>query len=186
VTAPAAHHGARSHCQARPGPPAPRGRQPRPDRVSRAGLIPSSHWEEIWQRPRNQTAIEAAATFIQLLLVFAVLASVRFHRWAPLVTGVMLTAFIITVAPLSGGGFSPVRALAPDVPAGAYPALWIYLAGPVTGSVAAAGVVLAWGGRPVTGKLRHDPAIDCQMRCGLPHRTEAVPRTDGVGAARRG
>jgi hypothetical protein len=41
------------------------------------------------------------------------------------------------------------------------------------------------GRRPVTGKLRHDPAIDCQMRCGLPHLTEVAPQTDGTDMARR-
>jgi aquaporin Z len=148
------------------------------------------HWAVIspaaWMPPVAAAGIEAAATFVQLVLVFAVLASRRHHQWAPLVAGVMLAAFIIAVAPISGGGFSPVRGLAPDVLAGAYPALWIYFVGPLVGSAAAAAAVLASGQRPITGKLRHDPAIDCQMRCELPHRTEATSRTGGADAARRG
>jgi aquaporin Z len=143
------------------------------------------HWAVIvpaaWMPQMAAAGVEAVATFVQLILIFAVLVSVRYHRWAPLVAGVMLAAFIVTVAPLSGGGFSPVRGLAPDVLAGTYPALWIYLAGPVAGGAAAAGAILAWRRRPVTGKLCHDPAIDCQMRCGLPHRIMAAPRTDGTG-----
>ncbi len=148
------------------------------------------HWAVIapasWMSPAAAVGVEAGATFVQLVLVFAVLVSVRYHQWAPLVAGVMLAMFIVAVAPLSGGGFSPVRGLAPDVVAGTYPALWIYLAGPVAGGAAAAGAVLAWGRRPITGKLCHDPAIDCQMRCGLPHRIKVAPRTDGTGALHRG
>jgi hypothetical protein len=45
--------------------------------------------------------------------------------------GVVLGALIVTVAPLGGAGFGPVRGLAPDVLAGTYPALWIYFAGPL-------------------------------------------------------
>ncbi len=147
-------------------------------RVARAPV----HWAVIspatWMPPVPAAGIEAAATFVLLLLVFAVLASSRRHQWAPVVAGGTLTASIIAVAPLSGGGFSPVRALAPDLAAHAYPALWIYFAGPVVGSAAAAAAVLAWGRRPVTGKLRHDPAVDCQMRCELPHRAEMAPRAE--------
>jgi hypothetical protein len=58
-----------------------------------------------------------------------------------------------------------------------YPAAWIYLVGPVGGAAVAAVAVIAWGRRPVTGKLRHDPAIACYMRCGLPHQASARPGT---------
>ncbi len=105
--------------------------------------------------------IEAAATFIQLLLVF-------------------------TRGPAQRRGLSRVRALAPDLAADAYPALWIYFADPVAGSAAAAAAILAWGRRPVTGKLRHDPAIDCQMRCGLPHQTAVAARTEAALDSRAG
>jgi aquaporin Z len=116
-------------------------------------------------------AVEAAATLVQLGLVFAMLASRRYRRWAPVAAGFLLTAFIVALAPISGAGFNPARALASDVLAAAYPAIWIYLVGPLAGAAGAAGVVVAWGRSPVTGKLRHDPTITCHMRCGLPHRT---------------
>jgi aquaporin Z len=153
--------------------------------VARAAV----HWAVIapaaWMPSAAAAGIEAGATFVQLLLLFAVLASARYHQWAPVVAGVMLAVFIIAVAPLSGGGFSPVRGLGPDLLAGTYPALWIYLAGPVAGGAAAAAVVLACHRRPITGKLCHAPAIDCHMRCGLPHRVTAASRTDVTGARPR-
>jgi aquaporin Z len=119
-------------------------------------------------------AVEAGATFAQLVVVFRVLASRRYHQWAPVVAGALLTAFIVALAQVSGAGFNPVRGLAPDVLASVYPAIWIYVAGPVAGGAAAAAAVVAWGRRPVTGKLRHDPAISCHMRCALPHRAQGA------------
>ena len=90
------------------------------------------HWAVIAPAARMNeavaAAVEAGATFAQLVLVFGVLASRRYHQWAPVVAGVMLTAFIVALAPVSGAGFNPVRGLAPDVLANAYPAIWIYFA----------------------------------------------------------
>ncbi len=113
-------------------------------------------------------AIEALATLAQLAVVFAVLAG-RFVRWTAVVAGVLLAAFIVALAPVSGAGFNPVRGLAPDVLAGTYPAIWIYLVGPLAGGLLAGVLVLARGRRPLTGKLRHDPRIACYMWCVLPH-----------------
>ena len=143
------------------------------------------HWAVIAPAARineaTAAAVEAGATFAQLVLVFGVLASRRYHQWAPVVAGVLLTIFIVTLAPVSGAGFNPVRGLAPDVLANVYPAIWIYFVGPLAGSAAAAAAVIAWGRRPVTGKLRHDPAISCHMRCTLPHRAAASSRADVAG-----
>jgi aquaporin Z len=77
----------------------------------------------------------------------------------------MLTAGIVVLGPVSGGGFNPVRGLAPDVLAGAYPAVWIYVAGPLLGAALAAGAFAAARRRPVTGKVFHDPAFVCHLRC---------------------
>jgi aquaporin Z len=118
--------------------------------------------------------IEAGATFTQLVPVFALLASKRFRQWTPVAAAILLTAFVMALATVSGAGFNPVRGLAPDVLATVYPAIWIYFAGPIAGAAAAAGVFIAWRRRPVTGKLFHDPAINCHMRCELPHRAPAA------------
>jgi aquaporin Z len=143
------------------------------------------HWAVIAPAARineaTAAAVEAGATFAQLVLVFGVLASRRYHQWAPVVAGVLLTTFIVALAPVSGAGFNPVRGLAPDVLANVYPAIWIYFVGPLAGSAAAAAAVIAWGRRPVTGKLYHDPAISCHMRCALPHRAAASSRADIAG-----
>jgi aquaporin Z len=114
-------------------------------------------------------AIEAGATAFQLAIVFACLTSARFARFAPVAAGVLLTATIAVLAPITGAGFNPVRALAPDLIATVYPALWIYFAGPVLGSLVAARLVVGSAGRPRTGKLVHDPTVPCLMYCDLPH-----------------
>lgn len=138
-----------------------------------------------WLSPPVAAAIEAAATATQLAVVFGCLASPRWYRLAPVAAGVLLAGAIAALAPVSGAGFNPVRGLAPDVLAGAYPALWIYFAGPLLGALVAAGAVTLRGRRARTGKLVHDPAIPCHMRCELPHRPApgAGGQADGAAAA---
>lgn len=122
-----------------------------------------------WVGQPAAAVIEAAATAGMLAVVFGCLASARRARLAALAAGVLLAIAIAALAPVSGAGFNPVRGLAPDVAAGWYPALWIYFAGPVAGALVAAGIIGRREHRPVTGKLVHDPAIPCYMRCELPH-----------------
>jgi aquaporin Z len=119
--------------------------------------------------------LELAATGLQLALVYALLSSRRLRRAAPAAAAVSLAVAIVVLAPTSGAGFNPVRALAPDVLAGAYPAWWVYVVGPLLGSVAAALVLRAGRWRPLTGKLHHDPSITCHMHCELPHAPAARP-----------
>ena len=112
-------------------------------------------------------SVECAAVLIQLSVVFILLSSRRYHQWAPAASGGIL-ALAFVLAPLSGGALSPLRGIAPDTLAGAYPAVWIYIAGPLLGAAFAAAVLTASGRHPVTGKLHHDPSIRCHMRCMLP------------------
>jgi aquaporin Z len=116
-----------------------------------------------WITPLTAAGVECAATGVQLAVVFALLSSRRYHRWTPAAAATMLTAGIIVLGPVSGAAFNPVRGLAPDVLAGTYPAVWIYIAGPLLGAALAAGAFAAVRRRPVTGKLRHDPAIPSYM-----------------------
>jgi aquaporin Z len=120
-----------------------------------------------WIGELTAAGVECAATGIQLAVVFALLSSRRYHRWTPPTAAAMLTAGIVVLGPVSGGAFNPVRGLAPDVLVGAYPAVWIYIAGPLLGAALAAGAFAAVRRRPVTGKLRHDPAVPSYMRYDL-------------------
>ncbi len=122
-----------------------------------------------WLGQPAGAAIEAAATAAQLAVVFGFLSSARWERLAPVAAGVLLAGAIAGLAPISGAGFNPVRGLTPDVIAGVYPAVWIYIAGPLIGTLAAAGIVALRRCQPRTGKLVHDAAIPCYVRCQLPH-----------------
>src|SRR5258706_2340062 len=68
---------------------------------------PPVHWAVIapaaWMPPAAAPRTHAAATSVQLLLLYAALASSRHHQWAPHVACCMLTVFIIAVVPLRGG-----------------------------------------------------------------------------------
>ncbi len=98
--------------------------------------------------------------------MFFLLSTRRYHQWTPLAAAVMLAAAFV-LAPLSGGVLNPVRGLAPDELADAYPAVWIYIAGPLLGAALAAAALASTGRQPVTGKLSHDPLIRCHMWCML-------------------
>jgi aquaporin Z len=129
--------------------------------------------------------LECAAALVQLGVVFLLLTSRRHHQFAPAVAGAVLAVAVIALAPVTGGGINPARVLAPDNLAGAYPAVWIYLAAPLLGAALAAAAIAAIGRRPVTGKLHHDPSIGCHMRCILPGPASHGPDQLDRGLPRR-
>jgi len=112
--------------------------------------------------------LEGAATLVQLSVVFFLLSSRRRHQWTPAAAAAILAVAIVVLAPISGAALNPARGLAPDFLAGAYPGVWIYLAAPMLGAALAAQALRVSRRRPVTGKLRHDPSVECHMRCTLP------------------
>jgi aquaporin Z len=131
-----------------------------------------------WMAEPAAAGVECAVTLLQLGVVFIVLSSQRHHVWAPAVSAGLLAMAIFLLTPVTGAGINPVRGLAPDLLAAAYPAVWIYIAGPFAGAALAAAAAAGCNRQPVTGKLRHDPSIPCHMRCTLPHRTARPQITD--------
>jgi len=147
------------------------------------GVALARVWGPTVTRPPVDWAVGAAglecgAVLVQLSVVFILLSSQRLHQWAPAASGALLAAAVFVLAPLSGGGINPARALAADDLAGAYPGVWIYLAGPLLGGALAAAALRAGRRQPVTGKLRHDPSIESHMRCTL---TRPPPREPDQG-----
>lgn len=78
-------------------------------------------------------AAEALMTFLLLLAVLRAPA-----RWAPAVAGAMVAVEAFVGGPISGASMNPARSLAPGLVSGAREGLWLYLAAPALGSLAAA------------------------------------------------
>jgi glycerol uptake facilitator-like aquaporin len=139
------------------------------------------HWAAIEPRVPVElaTGLEAAATFIQLALVFWMLGDARRARYAAPAAAAALTIGILALATTTGAAFNPVRGVAPDLLAHSYPGLAPLVVGPVLGGLLA-GLALR-GRRPVTGKLRHDPDVPCFVACDLQH-TSPSPTPHPLGA----
>ena len=130
------------------------------------------------------TAIEAAATFAQLALVFWLLTSVRGAVWAAPVAGASLTVAIIALATTTGAAFNPIRGLAPDLVSTDYTGLVPLTLGPVVGGVMAGLLLRALAKTPVTGKLTHDPSVPCFLGCQVPHLAADRPTSLPTQGAR--
>lgn len=73
---------------------------------------------------------------------------------APLAVGFALAAGVLIAGPSSGGAANPARALGPMIVAGTFPAVAIYVIGPIIGAVLAAVLYhrfIAGGAAPKVG-----------------------------------
>jgi aquaporin Z len=88
--------------------------------------------------------IEAVLTFFLVFTVFAVAVDDRgvFKSLAGLPIGLVLTFDILVGGLLTGASMNPARTLGPAIAGGDYKDVWVYLVGPVSGSIVAA--VLYW------------------------------------------
>jgi glycerol uptake facilitator protein/aquaporin Z/aquaporin NIP len=83
--------------------------------------------------------IEALVTFILVLVVVSVATDDRAQAAiAPVAVGFALAAGIFVAGPLTGGAVNPARAFGPNLLAGQFGPLWIYLLAPVVGGILAA------------------------------------------------
>lgn len=128
-------------------------------------------------------AIEAGLTLGLLLTVFLMVSSARTARWTPAVVTGVLAGLIWAGAPHTGASMNLARTLGPDLVTGAYPALWVYVVGPFTGALLAAGVFALAGRkrRTLTAKLFHDPRYPSVHATALPARPHPGSRTQRSG-----
>jgi len=83
--------------------------------------------------------VEALVTFVLVLVVVSVATDDRAQNAiAPVAVGFALAAAIFVAGPLTGGAVNPARAFGPNLLAGEFGALWIYLVAPTVGGVVAA------------------------------------------------
>ncbi len=121
-------------------------------------------------RPGSAMALEMLMTALLLLVIFTFLSSRRTNRWTPLAVLVTVALEVWQGAPYTGTSPNPARSLAPAVVAGHFTDWWVYLAGPLGGSLLAA---VLWAQVPrvvLTAKLFHDPRYRSTLGSVLPAR----------------
>ncbi len=126
--------------------------------------------------------IEAAITFGLLMTIFLMVSSSVTARWTPAVVTAALSGLIWAGAPRTGASMNPARTLGPDIAAGNFSALWVYVVGPLAGAALAAGVftLVARERTTLTAKLFHDPAYPSTQRTELPAKPHrASGQTNG-------
>ena len=112
-------------------------------------------------------AAEAAISFVMMLTVLATSNTSRLAPLTGVAAGVLIAAFIVLEAPLSGMSMNPARSAASALFAGS-DGLWIYFTAPPLGMLAAAELVLHTHGRTRVrcAKLHHAAGSPCIFHCG--------------------
>jgi aquaporin TIP len=82
---------------------------------------------------------EAVATFFLVLVIFGTAVDPRAPRSVyPFAIGLVITADILAIGPLTGAAMNPARVLGPALIGWAWDAHWMYWVGPLLGAAAAA------------------------------------------------
>ena len=117
--------------------------------------------------PAAAFAAEAAISFVLMLTVLAVSNSRRFTALTGAASALLVTAFIVVEAPLSGMSMNPARTFGPALFAHSAH-LWIYFTAPPLGMLAAAEVFVRIAGRSRIrcAKLHHVAGGPCIFHCG--------------------
>jgi aquaporin Z len=112
-------------------------------------------------------AAEAAISFGMMLVVLIVSNHARVQRFTGICAGILVCAYIVVEAPLSGMSMNPARSLGPALMAGRLESLWIYFTAPLAGMLLAAQVyVHRWGLASIRcAKLDHFTNAPCLFRC---------------------
>ncbi len=117
--------------------------------------------------PGAAFAGEFVTSFVFMTVVLVAINAPRLERFTGLFVAVMVAAFILVEAPLSGMSINPARTFASAVPARVWTGLWVYFTAPPAGMLLAAEAYLRLSGRRSvrTAKLRHDDRKRCIFRC---------------------
>jgi len=99
------------------------------------------------------TIAEVIATFA-LMLTILMMAQEKpaVGQQAAVAVGFMVAACGFVAGPISGASMNPARTIAPQILAGAYGNIWIYVVGPLLGAAIAAGVHAFICGAPSSGE----------------------------------
>ncbi|MDP9189755.1 MAG: aquaporin [Actinomycetota bacterium] len=129
--------------------------------------------------------VEGLGAFLLVLTVLAVALnpSARKH-WAPLAIGAALGFLVMTFGPLTGGSFNPARWFGPALVASDFTDAWVYIVGPLVGSLLAA-LVYRFVIEPASGAAQ-ELADEVAPRGPAPPAGEAPPlRQEHGGSGKR-
>jgi aquaporin Z len=106
---------------------------------------------------------EVAMTFLLMLMVLFISNSARIARYTGLGVGLLLAAYIILEAPMSGTSMNPARSFASALPGKTWTALWVYFTAPPLGMLIAAQTYLGLRGRAAVhcAKMHHQNNKRC-------------------------
>lgn len=123
---------------------------------------------------------EVAISFGLMLAVLLVSNRREWNRHTGIVAGTLVALFIIVEAPLSGTSMNAARSFGSALPARAWDTLWIYIAAPLAGMLAAAECYLRVRGHGAVlcCKLHHENDRRCIFRCR--YRTESSATSDAA------
>lgn len=129
-----------------------------------------------------------AAAFLAEFLISSVLMGVVLvstnrpviARFTGLFAGILIAAYILIEAPISGMSINPARTLGSALPARLWTGMWIYFTAPPLGMLLAAEVYsrLHPAG-PVCAKLHHQNRYRCIFRCGYRSASTAATEKEG-------
>ncbi|HJX40501.1 MAG TPA: aquaporin [Anaerolineales bacterium] len=88
--------------------------------------------------PVEGLVVEAILTFFLVNTIYQTAVRGKAGNLAPVAIGMTLAFGILMGGPLTGASLNPARTIGPAVVVGNYRDLWVYLAGPVLGGLAAA------------------------------------------------
>jgi aquaporin Z len=117
-------------------------------------------------------AAELLMTFGLMTVVLRVSSRPDLNRLTGLCAGALVAAYIVVEAPLSGMSLNAARTVGSALPARTWTALWVYLAAPLLGMLAAAQVHVTTRGAGAVpcAKLHHANRQRCIFACEYGHR----------------
>lgn len=119
--------------------------------------------------PGAATAFAAEFLIAALLMAVVLTATNRpaLARFTGLFAGILIAAYILIEAPLSGMSINPARTFGSALPARLWTGMWIYFTAPPLGMLLAAEVYARfYPAGPVCAKLHHQNRYRCIFRCG--------------------
>jgi aquaporin Z len=106
--------------------------------------------------PLGAAGLEAAMTALLVLTIFVFVSSRWTAHWTPLAVAAVIAVLVWQGAPYTGTSLNPARSLGPAIVSGRFTDYWVYVAGPLSGALLAAGIWVLVPLETLTAKLFHD------------------------------